>query len=204
MPTYGSLLPRCAALVGALFFGAAAGCGAGDESPRLDAAAASDGGDGAGGLPVDCGDACRQTALSAAFGGSERTLTRAHFGTGDSAPPTLYVEAYAGGAAGCPEEDSPAAAVIFVLGELAVPETTSAYSSTAGLIDLEGALLPGQPTASASEVSVEALAFQPDAFLALRVTAEFAEGRVVGSIGATHCRSLDASRRSRGRALPRP
>ena len=164
-------------------------------------AACSGDGDGSGadgsaaGLPTSCDGTCATTDMTANFDGTMRTFTRAHFGTNGGASPTLYVEAYSGGPTGCPDENSAAADITFVLGDLPVPDSTDTITTSAGLVDLEGALLPDVPTTSTSDAEATAAAYEQNTFVALTVAAQFAEGTVSGHLAATHCPSLDSSAR---------
>lgn len=164
-------------------------------------AACSGDGDGSGadgsaaGLPTSCDGTCATTDLTADFDGTMRSLTRAHFGINGGASPTLYIEAYAGGPSGCPDETSAAADITFVLGNLPAPDSADTIMTAAGLIDLEGALLPDAPTTSTSDAEATAAAYEHNTFVALTVAAQFAEGTVSGHLAATHCPSLDSSAR---------
>ena len=179
---------------------AAAACGAPDGAV-VDAASGTD-----GAVPATCDGACRTTALTARFGTTTRTLERAAYGMtiGAGQAPTVRVEAYHGGAAGCPTEASPTPDYTLVLGAMPVPTSAAAVTSPANLLDFVGDLLGGALGARATAVSLTPVAVDvcptcvggaapsdPDGLIALDLSLTFAGGTVAGHLFATHCDSLD-------------
>lgn len=176
-----------------------------------DAATPDAGPDAAGGpdaaLPTACDGACRTTALTARFGATTRTFDRAVYGVTATAgqPPTLHVEAYRGGPAGCPTASSPTPDYTLVLGELALPTTAAPVATAANVLDFVGDLLGGPLGAAATAATATPIALDvcptcvgqpapadPDGLVALDLTATFAAGTVTGHLFAVHCDSLDA------------
>ncbi len=141
------------------------------------------------GVSATCTGACAVTALSAAFQ-TTHVLDEAVFGftTSDS---TLHVEAYRGGAGGCPSNTSPTPDYTLVLGKVAMPTGTAGTSSPGNVLDFVGDLLGGSLGAQATMVSIFAVAAGTD-FVALDIALEFTDGMVTGHLYATHCDSLDS------------
>ncbi|MGN6109814.1 MAG: hypothetical protein ACTHU0_32200 [Kofleriaceae bacterium] len=200
-----------------LFLIAAAACGdsstgspdAARDAPAVDAvevdAPPVDAPGDAPGFPATCEGACRMTRLTAKFGSTMRQLDRAYYGvTGSGANATLHVEAYRGGAAGCPTESSPTPDYTMILGTVPVPTSTDELSSPGNLLDFSGDLLGGSIGASATAVKLTPVAANvctdcpgmpapsdPDGMVALDVRLTFANGTITGHLYATHCDSLD-------------
>ena len=175
----------------------AAACGGGGSNPAVDAAV----GDGAAADAADgfttCTGACRTTALTAAFV-VNRPLDRAVYGV-TMTPPSLHVEAYAGAAPGCPTQSSPSPDYTFILGRVPVPMSTapSTPPGPGNILDFTGDLLGGPLGAAATTVAITPVAAADPTgaagFVALDVTATFANGTVTGHVFADHCASLDAA-----------
>ncbi len=178
----------------------------GGDAASLDAGLDTAGGPD-GGLPTTCDGACRTTALTARFGATTRILDRAVYGV-TAAPgqaPTLHVEAYRGGAAGCPTASSPSPDYTLVLGELPLPTTSAPLTTTANVLDFVGDLLGGPLGAAATAATATPVAIDvcptcvgqpapadPDGLVAFDLSATFAAGTIGGHLFATHCDSLDA------------
>lgn len=163
-----------------------AGCG-GETAPELDAPAL----DAAAGLPTTCDGACQALTLRASFGGTVRDFEQAYFGISRADdPPTLHVEAYRGGAAGCPSGSSPTPDYTLVVAGLPRPTAAAALTAQANLLDFQGDLLGGALGAQATAVTLTPTA-AGDQVLALDAAITFAAGTVSGHLYATHCASLD-------------
>jgi hypothetical protein len=188
------------ALAPALALGSA--CGDDGTDVTADAASADAAAD-AGGF-ASCTGACRITALTAMLD-TTRMLDRAVYGF-TREPPSLHVEVYRGGAAGCPIESSPPPDYTLILGRVPVPTDATPSTSPGSILDFQGDLLGGPPGATATEVTITPVAADvcttcsgmpapsdPDGFVALDVTLTFAAGTVTGHLFATHCDSLDAA-----------
>jgi len=174
--------------------------GGGDASDRPDAATADAGVDAAPDAPggfTSCTGTCAQTELAAQFGATTRFLTRAVYGI-TAQPPSLHVEAYGGGPAGCPTATSPTPDYTLVLGRVPIPTSTMPVTSPANILDFTGDLLGGPLGAAATMVTLtptaaDAMQPVPAGFVALDATITFAGGTVTGHLYATHCASLDAA-----------
>jgi len=129
-----------------------------------------------------CEGACKTTALTATFMATG-TLDVAYYGSNSDL--TLYVEAYAGAAAGCPTMDSPAPDYTLILGRI-----NSEHTSPASFIDFKGDLLPSVQPVSATAVTLTPVTFS-DMFVAYDVMLTFDAGTISGHFYATHCDSLD-------------
>lgn len=181
------------------------------DAARLDAAlpdgAAGDAAiDAPGGLPTTCTGACARTMLMATFDGTTRVLGAAYYGlTQTSGGSTIRVEAYRGSDPGCPDEGSGTPDQTLILVAIPVPTTTDPTTTTATLLDFEGALLGGPINASATAVTLVPTAASicldcvgmpppsdPDGVLALDADLTFADGTIRGHLFAKHCDSLDA------------
>lgn len=192
-------LPYALALLAAPLSATLLGCGDGASLPPVDA-------------PVDassfetCEGSCQTTALTATFAAT-RVLDRALYGI-TQAPEgtTLHVEAYRGGAPGCPEMDSPPPEYALILGMVPVPTSTDPITSSANLLDYSasGDLLGGALGVRATDVVITPVAARlcpscvgqptpsdPDGMVALDVTLTFPGGTVTGHLYATHCDSFD-------------
>ena len=152
-------------------------------------------GDGAAAFDV-CEGACRTTQLTATFGGTTRVLDAAYHGvTTSAAGDTLYLEAYAGAAPGCPSMNSPTPDYTLILGRVGVPTGPQAVTSPASLLDFKGDLLGGSPApVTATAVTLTAVAYSATAgFVALDVNLTFPTGTITGHLFATRCASLDSA-----------
>lgn len=161
---------------------AACGGGSGDDAvdapPSVDAAPV---------LPTTCTGACAVTNAVATFGVGILPFERAYFGTTASTG-TLHVEAYAGGEDGCQPAASDAT---FIVDEVQVPTDLTPYTTGAGLVDLSGLLLTGNPTASTDDARITPSAWVDGAELAIDVSATFTDGTVIGHVYAEHCPEMD-------------
>jgi hypothetical protein len=143
-------------------------------------------------VSTTCTDACEVTELTAMFQ-TTRVLDRAVFGI-NTADSTLHVEAYGGGAAGCPSETSPTPDYTLVLGKVAMPTGTAPTMSPGNVLDFVGDLLGGELGAQAHIVLVNAVAAAENLeFIALDLYLEFIGGTLSGHLYATHCDSLDSA-----------
>lgn len=162
---------------------ALAACGDDGAAPTVDA-----GSDGSSGLATTCTGACATTALTVTFGATTRRLDAAYFGVSTSG--ALYVEAYAGAAAGCPTMTSPTPDYTLILGNVPMPVTTDPITSPANLIDFQGDLLPSPAPVAATAVMLVPVA-KNAMELALAADLTFSSGTIAGHLFATHCDSLD-------------
>jgi hypothetical protein len=136
-----------------------------------------------------CSGACQTTALTATMQ-STRVLDHAYFGI-NVADDTLRIEAYRGGAPGCPTMSSPTPDYTLVLGRVTRPASTATSSSPANMLDYQGDLLGGQLGAQATMVTLTPVAAMGDVFVAFDAMLTFSAGTVNGHVYATHCTSLD-------------
>lgn len=190
-----------------------------DSGPSPDSASSSDvaAGDGAqvDALPVDagfssCTGSCAAQTLTIAFGGQNVTLERSYYGIDrdQSGNPGVYIEAYHGGAVGCPEESSPTPDQTLILSGLPLPSqggtVTLADGLVVSLMDFAGDLVSGTGVSKATSAEVTFVAAHtcpscvgmtspshPEGFVALELTATFDEGTISGHLYAGHCDSLD-------------
>lgn len=144
-----------------------------------------------------CEGACKQTSLVADFGGKTRTLARAQSGTqpGDGGV-DFHVETHLGGDPACPTETSPSPEYTFVVTQVPRGRTgklTEKDGPKSAFFDFKGDLaLPPITRATKVEVTIVAQdTASPPAWVAMDVSATFAEGTVVGHLYASHCASLD-------------
>lgn len=168
-------------------------CGGSSASPPDAAVDAVDAAiDTAGGLPATCDGPCRTTSLTAALAAT-RTLDHAVYGvTTTAAGATLHVEAYGGGAAGCPTSSSPTPDYTLVLGSVPIPASTAPSTSPGNILDFVGDLLGGPLGAAATTVTITPAALGAD-FVALDLSLVFDAGTISGHLFAAHCDSLDSS-----------
>jgi hypothetical protein len=164
-------------------------CG-GDDGVAIPDAAAGDAAIDTPGFSMTCTGACQTTALTAAMQ-STRVLDHAYFGI-TAADNTLHVEAYKGGAAGCPTMNSPTPDYTVVLGRVTRPTSTATSTSPGNILDYQGDLLPNSSIGQqASSVVLTPVAASGDTFVAFDVMLTFPAGTVTGHFYATHCASLD-------------
>ncbi len=181
-------------------------CACGGDDAAVDAGVDAPAGPDAA-VPTTCDGACRTTTLAAQFGATTRSFDHAAYGVTVTAgqPPTLHVEAYRGGPAGCPTASSPTPDYTLVLSELALPTTAAPVATAANVLDFVGDLLGGPLGAAATAATATPIALDvcptcvgqpapadPDGLVALDLTATFAAGTVTGHLFAVHCDSLDA------------
>jgi hypothetical protein len=144
-----------------------------------------------------CEGACKTTDLQASFGTKKRVLVRAQFGTqGGSASPELHTESHLGGEAACPQMSSPSPDYTLILTKVPRGAAGRQLSNADGIIstflDFKGDLgLP--PATKATTVNITVVAEDPatpPSWVAIDVSAVFAEGTVSGHIYAGYCESL--------------
>jgi hypothetical protein len=162
-------------------------CGGDDAAVMHDAAL--DSAPDASGFLMTCTGACQTTALTATMSAT-RVLDHAYFGI-TAADNTLHVEAYKGGAAGCPTMSSPTPDYTLVLGKVTRPTSTATSSSPGNMLDYKGDLLGGPLGQQATMVTLTPVAASGDTFVAFDVMLTFPAGTVTGHLYATHCPSLD-------------
>jgi len=207
------------ALAAVLLFCATA-CGDVDPSRTvLDAAAIRDAGEpdapeADATFRPTCDSVCQAFTLEAQMGGATAGFARAYYGLTTPANATsgdweIHVEAFSGGTAGCPAEDSPAPDRTLTLGGMPMPVSGTTVSQEDGgsitLFDFEGSLLPLAPLSRASTWTLTVshtnickdcvgsrAPSHADGELAFDLESIFPEGTVSGHIYATHCDSLDA------------
>jgi hypothetical protein len=165
-----------------------AACG-GDDGGTTHDAATPDAMADASGFSMTCTGACQTTALTAMMSAT-RVLDHAYFGI-TAADNTLHVEAYKGGAAGCPTISSPTPEYTLVLGRVTRPTSTAPSSSPGNILDYQGDLLGGPLGQQATTVTLTPVAASGDTFVAFDVMLTFPAGTVTGHFYATHCTSLD-------------
>ncbi len=122
-------------------------------------------------------------------------LERSHFGVSEG-DAELYLEAYRGGADGCPSQDSPTPALTLVVA--GIPRTLEAPIDKASglsvvLFDFEGALgdVPLVRATEARLTPLSACLEEGEAF-GYALEAAFPGGTLSGQALATRCGSLDA------------
>lgn len=111
-----------------------------------------------------------------------RTLDVAYYGSNSDL--TLYIEAYAGAAAGCPMMNSPSPDYTLILSRV------SADGSPASFVDFKGDMLPSVQPATATQVALTSVTFSTN-FVAYDASITFDAGTINGHFYATHCNSLD-------------
>lgn len=158
----------------------------------------------------DCEGECRLVDARASFGEASVDFERAFYGlTGPgqsgSGEWEVYVEMYAGGADGCPQEGSPTPDQSVVIAGLPLPDTADQLDESAGLVvsmfDFVGSLTQ-EPLARAmgeavtdfqGNVCTECDGDDPTGWVAFDLTAPFTgEDEIAGHVYATHCTSLDS------------
>lgn len=159
-----------------------------------------------------CQGDCRAQTLEATFGEEARGFTRAYYGLEAPSEATggqwlLYLEAHAGGAEGCPEQESPTPWRTLILSGLALPLGPVSDQGSVVVLDFRGDLLPGDGLAPArstqasvtldmAQLCMDCLGMpapsDPEGFVALELEATMdMGGQVRGHVFATHCDSLD-------------
>jgi len=180
---------------------------AGAPDQLLPDAALADAGPG---LPKTCSGACAKQTLTVTFGSVTVPIERAVYGVDKDAQgkPGVYIEALHGGFTGCPQQSSPTTDRTLILSGLPLPVDSTPITQTDGLVvslfDYKGDLLPSKPLTKATAASVTFVAgdvcptcvgqpapSHPGGFVALDLSATFAEGTVSGRLYAVHCDSLD-------------
>ena len=127
------------------------------------------------------------TALTATVNAT-RVLDVAYYGVNSSG--SLYIEAYRGAAPGCPDMNSPTPDYTLILGNVMV--NGSSATSPASLFDFVGDLHDSAPAPlTASTVTLTAVTYVPDSFVALDANLTFTGGTLTGHLYGTHCASLD-------------
>jgi len=163
--------------------------GAGTDAGGLDA--------GEGGAPTACEGACKATSVVADFGGKQRTLVRAQFGTqaGDAGT-ELHTESHLGGAAPCPTQQSPTPEYTLIVSAIPKVAPGAKLSDNDGVtgafFDFKGdlGLPPLTKAVSVNLTNVIIDSATPPAWVAFDVKAGFREGNVDGHVYATFCSSL--------------
>ncbi|MBW2732027.1 MAG: hypothetical protein JRH20_06505 [Deltaproteobacteria bacterium] len=164
--------------------------------------------------PVDagfgaCSGECATQTLQVVFGDKEVPLEVAFYGMDrdELGNPGLYLEAYHGASDGCPTETSLSPDQTLFLSGLPLPTQGGSITHEDGLVvslvDFQGDLLSGLVTkALSAEITFKAALTcpscvggtspsHPEGFVALELTATFAEGTISGHLYARHCDSLD-------------
>lgn len=160
-----------------------------------------------------CGDACEELGLELTFADQQVAFERAYFGVTSPRNSTrdrweIYVEAYAGGADGCPSEQSPTPAQTLIIAGVSFPDDATVSSDATGLavslLDFTGDLTMA-PIESAKgeeatfvdgdvckdcEEGSSWITFELDAPFTVETASS--EGSAIGQVYATHCPSLDA------------
>jgi hypothetical protein len=173
---------------------------AGDAGPTIDSGISPEFG-------TPCDQACQVVDAILTVGSEERRIERAFYGISESpdAEFELYIEAYRGGAQGCPTDQSPMPEQTLVLSGIPIPPPgeIGGVDSDAGLrvnlLDFEGLVAqPVLPAESAAltwnSVSICSECNEQDdsGFLSFEIEAEFgADGSLSGQLYATHCVTLD-------------
>lgn len=157
-----------------------------------------------------CTGDCPAIDLLLEFRNETRNFDRAYYGitapaASDSGQYELYIEAYAGGAEGCPTQSSPTPDLTLVIASIPLPEGEP-LETTSTLLDFSGAILPNTPFQRATEITLtptdanlctECLGnpepSHAEGFAALNINIVFPEGVVSGKLYATHCDSFDLS-----------
>lgn len=160
-----------------------------------------DAGDSTSDVGGGCTGPCLLVTATATVPPNEVAFERAHFGiTGAaqsaSGSPEIHVEAYAGGADGCPQESSPTPDQTLIVTGVPMPVPSRRYTRQDGLavsvLDFEGSLLNDGLVVAALTASVTFEHVEEDA-VALIVDAQLdGGGTVAGHLYATHCPSLDS------------
>jgi hypothetical protein len=152
--------------------------------------------------------------LTVTLGDETATLERAYYGVTSPRDSNterweLYVEAYAGGADGCPTENSPTPDQTLIIAGVAFPDdnvtTTDADGLSVSLLDFSGRLSTAPVESSRGEETTmlgwtvcRECPNLPDYFVYFEIDAPFttetasADGEVTGRVLATHCPSLDS------------
>ena len=146
------------------------------------------------------GGPCVATLLNGVWGAHQVVLDVAYLGLepGDAGT-FLYVEAYRGAAAGCPEMSSPTPDQTLIVSGIPVSAPGTVLTHSDGvhvtLLDFRGDLFMSAAPQRASTVAlnVRDVEAAPDrAFVVVELSATFADaGTVTGIFAATHCTSLD-------------
>lgn len=127
-------------------------------------------------------------------------LERAFFGitdasASDSGEAELHLEAFRGGAEGCPEEESPTPAQTLIVTNIQRPSTGATYTRNDGLavtlIDFEGLLVDDGLVASALTATVTIEYFDEDVASIVVDALLDGGGSATGRLYAERCDSLD-------------
>ena len=156
-----------------------------------------------------CSGACATPSLKAVFGGANEPFERAVYGLEKDAQGNwrIYIEALNGGFSGCPQQNSPTPDRTLIIAGLPLPVAPTTVSAAGGvtvsLLDFQGTLV-ATPFAKALSASVTYVAADvcttcygqtppshAAGFVALDLSATFADGVVSGHLYAEHCDSLD-------------
>lgn len=154
-----------------------AACGGGSSSSSGDDVAIDD-------AAIDA--APTQTAVVVSMMAT-RTLDTAYYGV-NTADSTLHVEIIKGGAAGCPDMDSPTPDYTLLIGSLDTIQSTGAGT----FLDYIGDMLPESTVyETATAFTVTAVTKQDGAWVSFDLSGTFPSGTANGHVYATHCASLD-------------
>ena len=155
------------------------------------------------------GTANTELDVTVTVGETEQQFDRAFYGLTSpdrsaSGDWELHVEAYAGGASGCPEMDSPTPDVTLIIGGLRFPEVPTEQREEDGVsvavLDFSGELFEEPAVQATGEViyfqqwglCTDCEGDDPDGYLSFDVDARLEGGRVAGHVYATHCASLNS------------
>lgn len=157
-----------------------------------------------------CTGACATQTLKIVFGAIEEPMQLAFYGMDRDASGNtgIYLEAYRGAQDACPADGAPTPDQTLILSGLPLPSQGGKVTHDDGLVvslmDFAGDLLDGGLVTKATSAEVTFSAAQtcpscvgmtppshPEGFVALELTATFAEGTISGHIYARHCDSLD-------------
>jgi hypothetical protein len=159
---------------------------AGDAAPLEEHDASTDGGTAL--------QPTKTTAADATINGVSRPLTRAQFATSTKDnTPTLYFEAHQGGAAACPETETPARTLIVDGVPVGAPGAsfTDADGVVVSFIDFTGdQITADNPTTHATAVKVTIVEVVASTSAEIEVEATFAEGTVKGRIYGAYCAAM--------------
>ncbi|MEZ4364968.1 MAG: hypothetical protein R2939_01615 [Kofleriaceae bacterium] len=174
-------------MLGGLIAVLASGCG-GEDAPAVDAQPAPA---DAAGLATTCTGDCATLDLTASFGATTRAFARAYYGvTSAAGGDTLHVEAYAGGADGCPTKASPTPDYTLIIDGADDPVDLTVTTGAGSVLDFVGDLLGGPLGAAATSVTLTPVARTADV-VAFTAALTFDGGTVAGHLVASHCASLD-------------
>ena len=169
-----------------------------DSAPKNDSA------------PTSCTGTCTTQTVKVVFGSVTEPIEHSAYGVDKDAQGKsgIYIEAWHGGFTGCPTQQSPTTERTLIISGLPLPSPGKIFTKAQGLVvslfDFKGTLLKGQPLSKATDAKVTFVAASvcpscvgnpapadPKGFVALDITATFAEGTISGHVYATHCDTFD-------------